>query len=136
MVEENKYYQYELTDKRIAYPTKGICKVLKVQKAPNKGLFRAGVMVYIIQALDLATNSLLSVGIRLSDDQISFGEEYTIPVTLQDYFLQEFAEGKTDFCLRVVTCENNIPRFYIRPDSKNGQTKNLEVIGNSLISIT
>ena len=56
-------------------------------------------------------------------------------MTLEEYIQKETEEGKFDFHIRVYAWNEGVPRFYIHPQYKDGETLDFEVKGNNLIPI-
>ena len=52
--------------------------------------------------------------------------------TLEQYFRENVADGTIDFCMRVRIDSLGLVSFYIRPDSKDGDTLDFYVSENTL----
>jgi hypothetical protein len=52
--------------------------------------------------------------------------------TLEDYFKENFEEGRVEFSVMANINNDNKVEFYIRPTDKDGETIDFVVEGNSL----
>lgn len=71
MLEIGKKYNYEITNRRVAYPLAGICVVTNVEKAKVNGLFRKGEIVVYFEAIKDGKNL---PSIRMSFNDVEFCE--------------------------------------------------------------
>ncbi len=54
--------------------------------------------------------------------------------TLEQYFRDNIVDGKIDFCIRARVDPLGLVSFYIRPDSKDGNTMDFYISENTLSS--